>query len=182
MEGFLTLVAVLVILYVSFWLLENSRQEKIRQFIERTKSYADLKNYTSLFLLSFFAVSREAGEAALFLRAIGDVRAMFYGIILGASALFVVAFLIYFLRIKLKPRIFFVITNIMLNFVAVALLGKAIAEFQEAGIVPITFVKVPSFDFFGIFPTLQTIIPQLILFVFLFGVTIYYLKVHHKSA
>jgi high-affinity iron transporter len=29
---------------------------------------------------------------------------------------------------------------------------------------------------------LQTIIPQLILFVFLFGVTIYYLKVHHKSA
>jgi high-affinity iron transporter len=182
MEGFLTLVAVLVILYVSFWLLENSRQEKIRQFIEKTKSYADLKNYTSLFLLSFFAVSREAGEAALFLRAIGDVRAMFYGIILGVSALFVVAFLIYFLRIKLKPRIFFVITNIILNFVAVALLGKAIAEFQEAGIIPITFVKVPSFDFFGIFPTLQTIIPQLILFVFLFGVTIYYLKVHHKSA
>ncbi len=181
MEGLLTLVAVLVILYVSFWLLENSRQEKIRQFIERTKSYADLRNYTSLFLLSFFAVSREAGELALFLRALGDARATFYGIIFGSSALFVVAFLVYFLRIKLKPRIFFVITNIMLNLVAVALLGKAIAEFQEAGIIPITFIKIPSFDFFGIFPTLQTIIPQLILFVFLFGVTIYYLKVHHKS-
>jgi len=181
MEGLLTLVAVLVILYVSFWLLENSRQEKIRQFIERTKSYANLRNYTSLFLLSFFAVAREAGETALFLRALGDVLAMFYGIIFGLSALFVVAFLIYFLRIKLKPRIFFVITNIMLNLVAVALLGKAIAEFQEAGIIPITFIKIPSFDFFGIFPTLQTIIPQLVLFVFLFGVTIYYLKVYHKS-
>ena len=182
MEGFLALVAVFVILYVSFWLLEYSRREKIRQFIEKTKSYANLKNYTALFLLSFFAVSREAGETALFLRALGDVKSAFYGIILGSALLSIVAFLIYFLRIKLEPRIFFIITNIILNLVAVALLGKAIAEFQEAGIIPITFINIPSLDFFGIFPTLQTIIPQIFLFFFLLSSTFYYLIVKHKVA
>jgi predicted DNA repair protein MutK len=48
-------------------------------------------------------------------------------------------------------------------------MGKAVVEFQEVGLIPVTLINIPSVDILGLFPTVQSLIPQLILAVFLFG-------------
>ncbi len=167
MEGVFTLVAVFLIVWVSLWILEKSREESMRRFIEKTKEIARRRRWVGVFFLSFVSVGREAGETVLFLRALGE--GIEKGVLFGALSLAVVIFLIYFARIKLKPKIFFISTNIILNITAVSLLGKAIVEFQEVGIIPSTFIGIPSFDIVGIFPTLEAIVPQIFLALFLFG-------------
>ena len=167
MEGVFTLVAVFLIVWVSLWILEKSREESMRRFIEKTKEIARRRRWVGVFFLSFVSVGREAGETVLFLRALGE--GIEKGVLFGALSLAVVIFLIYFARIKLKPKVFFISTNIILNITAVSLLGKAIVEFQEVGIIPSTFIGIPSFDIIGIFPTLEAIVPQIFLAFFLFG-------------
>ncbi len=177
MEGIFTIFAVLVIVWVSFWILEKTRVENIRRFVERAKVQAFRRNYIWLFLLAFFATAREAGETVLFLRALGEGIRL--GAFLGFVSLLLVAYLIYFAKKSLPIRKFFILTNIILNITAVTLLGKAIAEFQEIGLIPVTLLPLPSFDifeFFGIYPTLQTVFSQLVLAVFLFGSMLIYLK------
>ncbi len=165
MEGVVTLLAVLVIIWVSFWVLEKVRVGRLEAFMKKVRTAAYGKNYVWLFLVSFLATSREAGETVLFLRAIGGGEV---GIVLGFFSLIFVAVVVYFAKLKLPLRSFFLGTNILLNVLAVVLIGKAIEEFQEAGIIPITFVGLP---FLGVYTTLQKFLPQLTLFLLLFGAT-----------
>ncbi|MCS7214242.1 MAG: FTR1 family protein [Candidatus Calescibacterium sp.] len=174
MEGVFTITAVLVIIWVSLWILEKTRKENLKKFIDKVKNAAFGRKYLFLMFLSFLATSREAGETVLFLRALGE--GIEKGVIIGFISLFAVAFAIYILKMKLDTIKFFILTNIILNIVAVVLLGKAIVEFQEAGLIPISFVNIPQIEIIGIYPTLQTLIPQIILFLALFGATIIYLS------
>lgn len=174
MEGVFTITAVLVIIWVSLWILEKTRKENLKKFIDKVKTAAFGRKYLFLILLSFIATSREAGETVLFLRALGE--GIEKGVIIGFISLLAVAFAIYILKMKLDTIRFFILTNIVLNIIAVILLGKAIVEFQEAGLIPISFVNIPQIEIIGIYPTLQTLIPQIILFLALFGATIIYLS------
>lgn len=174
MEGIFTLIAVILILWVSLWVLQKTREENIRAFLEKIKREAQARNYVFLFLASFFAVSREAGETVIFLNALGpNIKE---GIILGILALFIITIIIYILKVKLKPKTFFTITNFILNITAISLVGKAILEFQSAGIIPVDIINfLPSIDILGIYPTVQTILAQFILLTFLISITAYYL-------
>lgn len=174
MEGIMTVLAVILILWVSLWVLQKTREENIRAFLEKIKKEAQARNYVFLFLASFFAVSRESGETVIFLSALGsNIKE---GVILGIMALVAFAIIIYILKVKLKPKTFFAITNVILNITAVALIGKAVLEFQSAGIIPVDIIDfLPSIDILGIYPTVQTILAQFALLVFLISTTAYYL-------
>ncbi len=174
MEGIMTALAVILILWVSLWVLQKTREENIRAFLEKIKKEAQARNYVFLFLASFFAVSREAGETVIFLSALGpNIKE---GVILGILALVAIAIIIYILKVKLKPKTFFTVTNVILNITAVALIGKAVLEFQSAGIIPVDIIDfLPSIDILGIYPTVQTISAQLVLLVFIISITAYYL-------
>jgi FTR1 family protein len=174
MEGIMTALAVILILWVSLWVLQKTREENIRAFLEKIKKEAQTRNYVFLFLASFFAVSREAGETVIFLSALGpNIKE---GVILGILALVAIAIIIYILKVKLKPKSFFTVTNVILNITAVALIGKAVLEFQSARIIPVDIIDfLPSIDILGIYPTVQTISAQLVLLVFIISITAYYL-------
>lgn len=183
MEGVFTIFAVLLIVWVSFWVLEKTRRRNLKKFTDKVKHAATGRRYIFLFLLSFLSASREAGETVLFLRALGS--GIEKGVIIGFLSLGLVAFSIYILKMKLDTRKFFILTNIILNITAVALLGKGIVELQEAGLIPISIIDIPHIDIIGIYPTIQTTVPQLILAIILFGATAVYLfreKFHLKDA
>jgi high-affinity iron transporter len=75
----------------------------------------------------------------------------------------------YGVRIPMRP--FFTVTSILLYYMAVVFKGKGIRELQEGNVIPITVMpSMPSVPSLGVFPSLQTMIPQailLVLFIFM---------------
>jgi high-affinity iron transporter len=56
-------------------------------------------------------------------------------------------------------------TSILLFVMCVAFIGSGVKELQEGNLVPVTMLpfKFITVDILGIYPTLQTLIPQIVL-------------------
>jgi len=57
---------------------------------------------------------------------------------------------------------FFAISAALVAVLAVVLIGKGVAALQEAGLLDITPIAGPSIDLLGIYPSLQTVMAQMI--------------------
>lgn len=55
----------------------------------------------------------------------------------------------------------------MLFLLSISFMGYGITELQEVGIFDTTLVSFPKFALLGIYPTLETLVPQLILLILL---------------
>jgi hypothetical protein len=67
-------------------------------------------------------------------------------------------------------RPFFRVTSVLLYALAIVFIGQGIASLQEASVVKATFVPfMPTIQALGIFPTVQTLGAQLVLFLFSAG-------------
>src|SRR5262249_2527353 len=122
--------------------------------------------------VAFLAVYREGFETVLFYAALfaaGDgVRAGTAAIALGIGVGFGILCVVYVLiqrfgvRLPLKP--FFAVTSTLLYAMAFSFTGQGIADLQEAGWVGTTPLSwAPSFQFLGVFPTMQTLLAQALL-------------------
>ena len=77
------------------------------------------------------------------------------------------------LKIPLKP--FFVGTSVLMYIMAIAFAGGGIKELQEGdviGVTPVNFVT--SIDILGIYPTLETLLPQIVLVLLVLVSIVYY--------
>ena len=170
-EGVMTLIAVLIIIWASWWVLSAIHERRMKKMIESLKKAS---GKIGIFSLTFLATARESGEVVFMLRALGGGYEL--GFALGILALFPVIWIVVFLGKKLPTKKFFILTNVLLNVIAVMLIGKAIADLQEAGVIPVSPVNVP-FPFDIIFPSsFQAIAVQIGLAVFLFVTTFIYLR------
>jgi high-affinity iron transporter len=95
--------------------------------------------------VAFVAVIREGVETALFLSAsafasngLGTLAGALIG--LGVAAL--VGWGIYAFSVRLNLKLFFNVTSAALLFFAAGLLGLAVHEYQEAGLLPLTVAHV----------------------------------------
>ena len=76
------------------------------------------------------------------------------------------------LSIKLPIKVFFTATSILMAIMCVAFLGSGIKELAEGGVFDAT-LRVPGIpendviQIFGIYPFLETLVPQLILSIIL---------------
>jgi high-affinity iron transporter len=175
LEGFTMLLAVVVLFYVSYWLVSKIEADKWSTFL-KGRMEAALSSGSALALTSvaFLAVYREGVETILFYKALlvsggaGDVGTVAAGVALGAVALvgLYVAIMRLGVRIPMKP--FFAVTGALLYYMAFVFAGKGIAELQEGGLVGTTVIawlqwlRVP---FLGIYPTVQSLALQLLLLV-----------------
>ena len=166
-EGFTSLIAAAVLFYVSYWLISKIEVEKWKKFI-RTKVEKALnkKSVIALVAVSFLAVYREAFETVLFYQALGyqaegNISPVIWGLLAGIAVTAVIGFLIFKLAIRIPIKYFFSATSLLLYFLCFILIGKGVHELQAAGLIGITFVNyIPRIDILGIYPTLETIIPQ----------------------
>ena len=118
---------------------------------------------------------REGAETALFYQALfNDATAMaplFLGMVVGGVALAVIFTLFYRFGVKIPMRPFFTVTSVLLYYMAFVFLGKGIRELQEGDAVGITVLQgMPSLPSMGIFPSMETLVPQgilLVLFIFM---------------
>jgi high-affinity iron transporter len=176
-EGFTMLVAVVVLFYVSYWLFSKIEADKWSAFLQtRMQSALSSGSALALAAVAFLAVYREGVETILFYQALlasggtGGAGAVAAGAALGAVALVFLYFAIMRLGLRMPMKAFFAVTGALLYYMAFVFAGKGMAELQEAQVVGTTVIpallwlRVP---FLGIYPTLQSLALQGMLFVLL---------------
>jgi high-affinity iron transporter len=170
MEGATMLLAVAVLFYVSNWMVGKAESEAWSSYIEgKVQSSLGRSSMFSLAFAAFLAVFREGAEVILFYQALlaqtqNFTNMIWLGLGIGCVALVGVYIAIKVLSIRLPLKPFFLGTSVLLFFMSITFLGNGIKELQEGnviGVTPLPFAG--SVDILGIYPTAETLLPQLIL-------------------
>lgn len=175
-EGVTALVAVIVLFYVSNWMVSKAEAEAWTKYIDdQVKVSAETGSVFTLGFTAFLAVFREGAEVILFyqplLKGEDSMKYVWGGFAVGCAVLAVVFVIIRFLSVKLPIRPFFLGTSILMFLMSVSFLGSGIKELIEGDVIDMTSPEwlqsiIPfndTLDVLGIYPVLQTLIPQLIL-------------------
>ena len=167
LEGLAAVLAVIVVTWMLFWMRRQGRA--IKGELETGVSAALAAGTTSALVgIAFLAVIREGLETTLFFLAIlgaqsGDVSSAVTGGLVGLGIAAVVGWAIFAMGVRVNLGRFFTWTGVLLIFVAAGLVVYAVAEFTEAGFLPL---QQPLFD---LSPTLPQNSPIGSLLTGLFG-------------
>lgn len=177
LEGGISLLAVVVLIYVGFWLHRYAEIQRWRAFLEnKLKAGLSQGSYIGLAIVSFMAVFREAFEVVLFLRAIwidldsAGQNVAGLGILASLAVLTALSYLAIKESKKLPLGMLFRLCSWTMMALAIILVGKGIHSLQEAGLVGVNTAQIPiRVDLLGIYPSYQTLAAQIGL-VALFGI------------
>ena len=180
-EGVSMLLATVVLFFVSNWMFSKAEAEAWKGYIEgKVHTAVETGSGLALGAAAFLAVFREGAETILFYQAMfADVQSntgmIWAGFGVGCVALVAVFAIVRFgsLRLPLKP--FFIGTSILMYVMAIAFAGGGVKELQEGdiiGVTPVNFVQ--SVDILGIYPTVETLLPQVVLVLLAVGSMLYY--------
>ena len=147
LEGILSLVAVAGVTYMIVWMRRHARE--LKGHLEAQAALAvGAGSGVALLAMAFFAVLREGIETAVFLLAAfqqtSQPLAAGLGALFGVLVAVVLGYGIYKGGVRINLARFFLITGLVLVFVAAGLLAAAAHEFAEAGLL--TVGQQPAFD------------------------------------
>jgi len=167
-EGVTGLVAAAMLFYVSYWLHSTASLNGWRRYINTNTTRALARgNLIGLALLAMMAIFREGAETAVFYLGIApaiSLQELLLGIGAGVAVLAIAAWLILVAGVKLPLRLFFQVAGILVFYLGFKFVGTGIHALQVAGAVPTTPIPwLPSIPFFGIYPTVESLLPQLII-------------------
>ena len=186
-EGVTALIAVAVLFYVSNWMVSKSESEAWEAYIKNKVGDASKKGSSfALAFTAFLAVYREGAEVILFYQPLisGNNKNMVWiGFIAGCVSLVFVYVAIRLLSVKLPLKPFFLATSILMAVMCIAFLGGGIKELIEGDVLKMTSPAwvswIPSnsvLEVLGIYPCVETIVPQLILTVITVITFVFFLK------
>jgi high-affinity iron transporter len=168
LEGGVMLVAAAVLFYVSYWLISKVEAAAWQRFLrDKVEAAATSGRSLALASVAFLAVYREGFETVLFYKALymsgGAAAAAPITVGLAAGGVVLVAVYVgiekFGIRIPLRP--FFAVTGATLYFMAFVFAGTGVKELQEGALLPTTLVPgAPRSDFFGIYPTVESLAVQ----------------------
>jgi high-affinity iron transporter len=164
-EGFGSLLAAAVLLFVGIWMHGKAQAGQWQRYIrEKLHSALARDSRWFLFSLAFIAVYREVFETILFFTAMaaeGSVGSLVAGGLVGCAVLAAIAVAMLRFSRRLPIAKFFSYSSALVATLAVVLAGKGVAALQEAGLVSIHPVAaLPRISLLGLFPTLQGIAAQ----------------------
>jgi high-affinity iron transporter len=168
LEGGVMLVAAAVLFYVSYWLVSKVEAEAWQRFVrEKIERAAASGRSLALASVAFLAVYREGFETVLFYKALyvsggaGGAAPITLGLATGGVVLLAVYIGIEKFGIRIPLRPFFAVTGATLFFMAFVFAGTGVKELQEGALLPSTLVPgAPRSEFFGIYPTVQSLAVQ----------------------
>lgn len=172
LEGFTMIIAVFMLFSMSYWLLSKVEAQNWKRYLEGKLSTAlTAGSLFGLWLTSFLAVYREGAETVLFYYAlIGDAKSavslayLFAGFVSGAILLAICYFIMRYSVVKLPLKSFFMFTGSFMYLMAFVFAGKSVLELIEGKLFEPTLVaKVPELSWLGIYPYVETLVPQAIL-------------------
>ncbi|MDR1376781.1 MAG: FTR1 family iron permease, partial [Synergistaceae bacterium] len=180
-EGVAMLLAVVVLFFVSNWMVSKAEAEAWKSYIEgKVQTAVETGSSFALGAAAFLAVFREGAETILFYQALlGETETysnmVWGGFGVGCVALVAIFVLVRYGSLVIPIRAFFLGTSILMYIMSIAFAGGGVKELQEAdviGVTPVNFVE--SIDILGIYPTVETLLPQAVLLVLAVASVIYY--------
>ncbi len=180
-EGVCALIATLMLLWTSNWMLNKSSVEAWNNYI-RNKTEAAVSGaqskvesgqglglgmIASLAMLSFLAVFREGAETVIFYESIysmsQDAHGMWVGGLAAAAVLIVIFLILRFTSVKIPIGPFFLVTSILMAVLVVIFAGGGIHALIEGDLIEGTYLStVPTNDWIGLYPYVETITAQVI--------------------
>ncbi len=185
-----SVVAVVILFYLSFWMLGQGERKRNLEFMRARVSQAvQSGSLMAIGLVSFTALYREGFETVLFYQALavasGSVQSyMYLGMGMAALAIALVFAVLFRLERKLPTALLFRFTVSITAVLAIAFVGNGLRAFQEAGWLSVTNVygilpdlgpSVASLT--GLHPTLETLLGQgLLALIYLIGLVLFRLR------
>ncbi|MBN6711221.1 FTR1 family iron permease [Haemophilus haemoglobinophilus] len=190
LEGFTMMIAVVMLFMMSYWLLSKVEAKNWKRYLEGKLSVAlSTGSLFGLWLTSFLSVYREGAETVLFYYALaGDATSavsylyLFAGFVLGAIILTICYFVMRYTVVKLPLKPFFMFTGSFMYLMAFIFAGKSVLELIEGKLFePTLLANMPEISWLGIYPYLETLVPQVIL-VILAIFALFYMKYQSQKA
>lgn len=186
-EGVAMLLATVVLLFVSNWMFSKAEAQAWKGYVEgKVKTAVATGSGFALGAAAFLSVFREGAETILFYQAMladakNHTEMIWLGFGIGSLILVVIFAIVRFGSMKLPLKPFFMGTSILMYIIAIAFAGGGIKELQEADVVSVTPVGyIQSIDILGIYPTVETLVPQAIM-VLIVAISIIYYRRKNKS-
>ncbi|HDR0642853.1 TPA: FTR1 family iron permease [Pasteurella multocida] len=190
LEGFTMMIAVVMLFMMSYWLLSKVEAQNWQRYLEgKLSSALTTGSLIGLWLTSFLAVYREGAETVLFYYAlVADATSavsylyLFAGLVVGIVILTICYLIMRYTVVKLPLKPFFMFTGTFMYLMAFVFAGKSVLELIEGKLFEPTLITgVPEISWLGIYPYLETLIPQVILLIAaLFA--LFYMKYQHRKA
>lgn len=172
-EGLGSVLAAVVLLSVGLWMHQKSSAGRWQDYLSSKLSAAMTRRSAgALFALSFIAVYREVFETVLFYSALaaeGNGGALAGGFVTALVLLAVIAFVLLRTSARMPIGKFFSYTSVLVAVLAVVLVGKGVSALQEAGWVAAHVIRGPRIDWLGLYPTLETVVAQVVVALAGFG-------------
>lgn len=167
--GWTGVFAAVMLSYMSYWLHSKSSILEWNRYIQKKSTKAlDTGSLLSIAILAFLAVFREGTETVLFYIGMAssiDLGSLLGGIAIGLTILLITSYLILKVGLKIPMRPFFMVSSILMFYLCFKFTGMGIHGLQLAGFIPATQAPIPTIDFFAIYSTWESFIPQMILLV-----------------
>ena len=175
-EGITALIAVCVLFYVSNWMISKAEAASWSRYIDgKVQTSVEQGSAFALAFTAFLSVFREGAEVVLFYQPMlseGNPGMVWAGFGAGCVVLVFVYLAITKLSIRLPIKVFFTATSILMAVMCVSFLGSGIKELAEGNVFDLS-MSVPAIpendviQVLGIYPWLETLVPQLILSIIL---------------
>jgi high-affinity iron transporter len=173
-EGFTSVLAAVVLFFVSYWLISKAEAKRWHHFIQtRVEEALSGRRLFALVGVSFLAVYREAFETVLFYQALwlqsqNTQAFVIWGFLCGTVLVAALVYGIFKLQVKIPLRLFFGVSSALLYLLAFVFAGEGIKDLQAVGWISETPLPwAPQLPILGIYPTLETLLAQGILVLLL---------------
>lgn len=174
LEGITMLIAVVMLFFMSYWLLSKVEARHWKAWLEGKLSNSLTRgSLVGLWLTSFLAVYREGAETVLFYYALaGDANsvsghlAILAGFAIGCVVLLIAWLVMRYTVVKLPLKPFFMFTGSFMYLMAFVFAGKGVLELVEGKLFQPTLLPgMPEIGWLGIYPYVETLLPQAALLV-----------------
>ncbi|ULO08479.1 FTR1 family iron permease [Paenibacillus sp. 19GGS1-52] len=171
-EGITGLVAVIMMLTIGRWLHSKSSATAWTNYVGRQVDGALAKgNLWSLFSIAALAILREGAETTIFY--VGMAPSIHTSqLLLGIGSALVILVIFGYAIIALSARLpiaaFFRTATVLIYYFVFRFLGESIHSLQVAGKIPAHVQEgLPSVSWLGLYPTWETLLPQLLVLAFI---------------
>lgn len=183
LEGYIGIVAVVMMIAVGAWLHSKSSVKAWNAFIQKHMGEVlTTGSFVSLFGLAFLSVFREGAETILFYVGILpniSMQNFLLGIVMALAILAVMATVMLKTSVKLPIPLLFKILTWLIYVLGFKILGMSLSALQLTNHLNRTIINgLPAIDWIGFYPTVQTISAQIVYILAIVGLMMW-TKRHH---
>ncbi|WP_102693665.1 FTR1 family iron permease [Rummeliibacillus pycnus] len=177
-EGYVGLIAAAMMIGIGVWMHSKSNIQSWNAYISKQMNHAMSKQSVwAMAFISFLSVFREGAETLIFYMGIApnmSTTSFTLGIGVATVILAVVAFFLLRVSGKIPVHRFFAVATIFIYMLAFKIIGVSIHKLQLLDILPTDILKgLPVVASIGFYPTVETMVAQLILLVLVVLTVIY---------